>query len=259
MHIEHIGMSATQPNTGAAAAAIGTDSLTTRNAKGKLRAIAAWAKNQVAGFLQLATPTGHDNVRGYRVGVPIGFNIGVLPVGVEMQFQPAETISAQIAGSNTAGDVELASLLMLYDDMPGMSQRLITPQQLESRLEKLTTVDASITATAGPSYGTAEALNSDSDLLLANRDYAVLGATSRTAVHAIHMTGPDLGNARIAVPGDIANPQFTSGFFANLSKATGRGCIPVINSGNKASTLIGVSADENAGTFLTTWYLALLK
>jgi hypothetical protein len=93
---------------------------------------------------------------------------------------------------------------------------------------------------------------------MANRDYAVIGATSRTVVHNICLRGPDLGNVRMAVPG-VLRPEIGSQYFKLLSNLSGGPCIPVINSGNKAATFVGVSTDENAGTFLTTLHLALLK
>jgi hypothetical protein len=259
MNMKLIGISATQPNTGAAGAASTGDSLTIENGKGRISAIAIWAKNQVAGAFQLAFPSGHDTTRGLRASVPIGFNIGILPIGMMLDLQAQETLAPLIIGSNVAGDVEQAFLLMHYADLPGISQRLMTTATVHSRMEKLTAFEATIAAAVGPGYTVEELINADSDLMLANRDYAVLGATSRTAVGAITIRGPDLGNVRIGVPGDIANPQFTAGFFLNLSNATGLPCVPVINSGNRASTWIGVHNDENNGNIITTWYLALLK
>jgi hypothetical protein len=258
MHIELIGATATQPNTGAAAAAIAGDSLTVKNGRGRSRIISAWGGNQVAGFQQIAFPSAHDTTRGYRTGVAIGNSL-VMPLGMAMPVNAQELLSITIAGSNVAGDVEQAYLLMQYDDVPGMSSRLISPAQLESRVQAITTIEASLVSTAGPSYGTPEAINADSDLLRANADYAVLGATVRSDVGAVYMVGPDTANVRIGVPGLSDKHELTSQWFVLMSRAHGLPLIPVINSGNKASTLLGCSANENAGTFLVTWHLALLK
>lgn len=258
MHIELVSATATAPNTGAAAAAIAGDSLTIKNGKGKQRIVAAWAKNQTAGFAQIAFPSGHDTTRGFRVGVLAGSSI-VLPLGMSIPVNAQETLSVNIAGSNTAGDVEQLSMLVAYDDVPGIAGRLISAAQLDSRFEKLTTVEASIVSTGGPSYGTPKAINADSDLLLANRDYAVLGATCRTTCQTAYLYGPDTAQMRIGVPGDSAKPEIMAQWFPLLSRAHGLPMIPVINSGNKASTFLGVTTDENAGTFLVTWHLALLK
>lgn len=259
MHFEVISATAIQPNTGAAGVVIPGDSLTVKNSiGGGVDIIALWSTNQVAGFNQVAFPSGHDTTRGYRAGSFIGVNPVQLPLGQRIPVTPQELLSLTIAGSNVGGDVEQVSMLVRYRNLPGITARLISADQAESRMEKMTTIEASLASTAGPSYGTAEAINADSDLLLANRDYAVLGMSSRTAVHLMHLTGPDIGNVRIAVPG-VLRPEITSQWFMLMSRALGEPLVPVINSGNKNSTMIGVATDENAGTFLVTIYLALLK
>ncbi len=261
MHIEILTAAATAPSTGAAATALAGDSLTIKNctkASGA-RILHAWQTNQAtAGFGQIAFPSGHDTTRGFRAGVQAtNGNLALTPLGVAMPVQPQELLSITIAGSATAGDVENLSMLLHYSDLPGTTQRLMTAADAEKRIERLTTVESSITATAGPSYGTGELINADSDLLLANRDYAVLGATCRTKVHACWMSGPDLGNLRIGCPG-LLEPQVTSQYFLLQSRMHGIKSVPVISSGNKNATTIGVVTDENAGTFLVTWYLGLL-
>lgn len=180
-------------------------------------------------------------------------------MGTDIKVQPQELISVTLGGSNVAGDVEQLTLLAHFQDLPGIEQRLITSAQLDSRVEKLTTIEHSIVSTAGPSYGTPTVITTGSDLLLANRDYAVLGFTGRTAPHAAFFLGPDTANERIACPVELGNESITSQFFILQSRAQGLATIPVISSGNKASTFIGCTTDENAGTFLLTMYLALLK
>jgi len=258
MHLELISATATAPSSGAAASALTGDSLTIKNGRGKTRIVAAWGKRQAAGFSQIAFPSGHDTTRGFRCGLLLGAGL-TIPIGFSIPVNAQELLSLTIAGSATAGDVEQDFLLVHYDDVPGITGRLISPAQLDSRIEKLTTVEASIAATAGPSYGSPEALSADSDLLRANTDYAILGATVRTACGAVYLVGPDTSNVKIAVPGLHDKPELTAQWFVLQSRAHGVPLIPVINSGNKASTLLGVCCDENAGTYLVTWHLAQLK
>lgn len=259
MNIKLLSVTATQPNTGAAGAAIAGDSLTVPNSRTKGRILSMWGTNQVAGFAQIAFPSGHDTTRGHRAGVAIGKNLGILPLGMALFVQPQELMSFTIAGSNVGGDVEQVSALMQFDDLPGIEQRLITAAQLSARTETLTTIEHSAVSTAGPSYGTPVVITQNSDLLQANRDYAILGCTARTACHTVYFYGPDTANDRIGCPIEIGNEAYTSQFFVMQSRAHGLATIPVINSGNKSSTYIGVTTDENAGTFLVTLYLALLK
>jgi len=243
--------------TGAAAAALAGDSLNTRNYGRSPRLVTVWQTNQTAGFGQLAWPTGHDTTRGWRVGVNAADTQIILPLGLSMPITPQETIAATIAATAVAGDVEQMSWLTLYDVDKG--QMLIDWPTVMKRLDRVTTIEsslASVASTYGPAGG--ELINADSDLLLANREYALLGATCRTRVHCIAIAGPDTGNDKIGVPGTL-DYEIGSQFFKLLSNAHGVPLIPVINSGNKGSTSLFVATDENAGTFVVTLHLALLS
>jgi len=257
MHIEIVSASATQPNTGAAGVVFTGDSLVVKNGRGKVRIMSMWQTNQVAGFGQILFPSAHDTTRGYRAGVAIGLTPCLLPVGIEMEVTPQELLSITIAGSNTAGDVENLSMLLKYDNLPGVDQRLMSASEVLSKTKKLTTVETSLVSSAGPGYSGSTVLNSGSDLLRANTDYAVMGMSCRTQVHALTLTGPDTGNVKIGMPGTL-RPELSSSWFMLLSRAFGEALVPVINSGNKASTFVGCATDENAGTFIQTLYLAQL-
>jgi len=261
MHIELLTFTATAPGAaGAAAAAVAGDSLTVKNGiiSAGVAAIALWSTQQTAGFTQVLTPSAHDTTRGYRAGGPVGVNPSLLPMGVALDMQPQETIAATIAGSAVAGDVEQASMLMRYGDLPGVSQRLLTADQVLRNTERITTIEASIVSAAGPGYSGAALINAGSDLLRANRDYAVMGLSCRTPLHAATIIGPDTGNVRIGAP-CTTRMEIQSQWFMLLSRAFGFPAVPVINSGNKGSTFFGCATDEIAGTFVITAYMALLK
>lgn len=250
MHVVLTTSTATQPNTGAAGAAVSGDSLVTRNYRNP--AIAAlWSSRQTAGFCQVAYPTGHDTTRGYRASVASSATDLTLPLGMQLPLTPQEVIAHQLSGSNTAGDVEQDSWLTAYEQDQG--QNWLTWEQVRARMRELTTVEASIVSAAGPNYSGAALINAGSDLLIANRDYAILGATSRTRCHALGIVGPDTGNDRLAVPGWSVQAHIGSRFFAQVF-----GACPVLNSGNRNATNLFVHTDENAGTFIVCWYLALL-
>ncbi|MGV0951683.1 MAG: hypothetical protein ACOYB3_13505, partial [Azonexus sp.] len=157
-----------------------------------------------------------------------------------------------------AGDVEQMGMLIRYKNFPGIAGRLMTEDQVRSRTEKLLTVENSLASTAGPSYGTPEIITTDSDLLRANRDYALMGLTCRTAVHCIYVSAPDFGNVRVGAPG-MLRYDIGSQWFMLESRLHGEPLVPIFNSGNKANVQIGVATDENAGTFVVTAHLALLK
>jgi len=260
MHFELLSWSATQPNTGGAAAAFTGDSLVIKNNIGtKLpHFLSIWAFNQVEGFHQISFPTGHDTTRGWRTVVEANDQSDRHVLGVPFTLTAQEPLTITIAGSNTAGDVETGHALIHYPNLPGIDQKNISWPQLQSRAEKLTTVQASITG-SGAGYSGSELINADSDLLLANRNYAVMGIETVTPVGAVWISGPDTGNVKIGVPGNATKPDVTGGYFALLARAYGEALIPVINSGNRNSTTIGVAMNENAGATIVSLNLALLK
>lgn len=262
MHIETVSFSATAPGAaGAAATALAGDTLNIRNAKpgSAIRALALWATLQGAGFVQYTTPSGHDTTRGYRSRHGVGVNLSA-PLGAPLPFQPQEAISPVIAGSATAGDVELASALMLYEDLPGIdtSRRLKRWDEVQKRIVRMLTVEATIAGAAGPSYGVGELINAESNLLRAYTNYALLGITFGVQCHLGWVSGPDTGNQRVSVPGMANKPEITSQWFAMLSRAYDLPLIPILSSGNKDSTLIGIAQDENVAAIPLSLHLGLI-
>jgi hypothetical protein len=257
MHYEIITAQATQPNTGLAGTANTGDSLTIKNGRGKIHTIAGWSSRQVAGFSQIVVPSGHDTTRNYRAGVAAALGQLVMPLDLQMPLEAQETIASTIAGSNTAGDIELDSFLVYYADFPGINMRSITAQQLEQRTRKYTTVETSITAVVTGQYAEA-AITADSDLLKANSDYAVIGMSSRTGAHSLTLKAPDFGNVRVGCPG-MLRPEVTSQWFVLLSRVHGLPLVPVFNTGNKAQTSVGFVMNETAAATAVTLYLALLS
>jgi len=263
--IELVSYSATAAAVvGTAAAALAGDSLTIKNAnKGKKCDILAWwsTNNTNVGFHQLTFPSAHDTTRNARVGTfagPQGVNPSLLSFGRSVPIVPQELLSLVIGANAVAGDVENGTMLIRYEDMPGQSQRLLTPAQLESQALLYPTIEQAIVSAAGPGYSGTALITATTDLLRANTDYAVLGFTCRTPVHLIGITGPDTSNLRVGCPG-VQRPELTSQWFVALSRLHGEGLIPVINSGNRNSTSFFVATDENAGTFTITAHLAMLK
>lgn len=237
---------------GTAATAATGDSLTTRNFRGP-RIIAGWATaNTNAGFAQVAYPTGHDTTRGYRAGIRAGPTVNpelILPVGMQLPLTPQELLAVTLGGAAVAGDVEQISILTAYDEAQG--QRWETWEAVRSRMRELTTVVATLTAVSS-TYSAGELINAETDLLLANRDYAWLGCTTRVGIHAVGMTGPDTGNDRLMIPGTLRY-DLVHRWWPMIAG----GC-PVINSGNRGSTNLICHTDENAVDPLVTYYLALL-
>lgn len=261
MHIEAVGFSATAPgSSGASASAFSGDSLTTKNVREGSRAVLAalWGKNQTAGWQQVTWPTAHDRTRGFRFPVPASMvSIGVFGFHAP-PLQGQEDITATIAGSATAGDIEIGVALLWYEDVPGIAGRLITAEEARSRVGKITTVFATISAGTSGGWSGEEAITAESDLLLANRDYAVLGAVVQDRCAAVGLRAPDWGGQRIAVPGEPNDSELTSRFFVELAARMGQAAVPVFNSGNKGNVLLDAAQDENGTDVEVAWVLGLL-
>jgi len=256
--IELISYAATQPNTGAAAAAVTGDSLVVKNSKSP-RILNFWGNNQVAGFHQLVYGSAGNTTRGLgRYGVDVLQPALLLACLTGAMIQPLETISATIAGSNTSGDVETGTILMGYDDLPGVAQRLITLEQLRARDDgRPDTISATLTGAAA-GYTGEELITAESDLLVAGHDYAVLGISTTVECGAVYVYGPDTGNLKVGCPGDATGNDSAS-FFVRMAAQYDRPMIPVINADNKSNTRLGFLQNENNVTPYVTLHLARLK
>jgi len=258
---ESIGYTVTAPGaTGTAAAAVAGDSLTIKNSKNP-RIMNLVHDGQVTnGWVQVVYPTAHDTTRGIgRLSTVVGEVTPRMPMGLPLDITPQETMSITVTGSATAGDVESGIIFMSYDELPGLAQRMISWQQLQSRMEKQTTLQFTIDITAGGAWNGSELISADSDLLQANRDYAVIGIEFSVECAGVSIKGPDTGNLRMAVPGSIEFADMSNQWFALMARAYGESCIPIVNSANKSSTFLEGLQDENIADITGSVILALLK
>jgi len=260
MHLELITASTTAAgSSGAAAAAVTGDSLTIKNSKGPGQILALWNQNQADGWVQIVKPSGHDTTRGVRQVVDSANIMNLLAAGIPLGVEPQELLSVTIAGSATAGDVENAMMQVWYEDLPGVQGRFITWQELQKRanMMKLNTIQATLTGAAA-GYTGSELITAESDLLQANKDYAVLGITTNIPCGAVYIYGPDTAYQKCAVPGGVSEADYGRDWFCSLARAFDRPLIPIINSGNKASTYFGFVQNENNISPQVSMLLAIL-
>lgn len=237
------------------------NSLTVRNAvqNSKIELLNMWSDNQAAGILRLRSPQFHDNVQGIRYRIPASDPDPLLPETTRQMLMSQDTLVAELSGSATAGDIETASFLVFYDDLPGISARMISEDDLKSRSVAIVTVENSIaTGTAG-GYSGEEAINAEFDLLKANTDYAILGYAVDTECASVRYRGADFGNLGIGGPGQVDDKRITSEWFVRLSRLIGVPLIPIFNSANKAGLLIDCAQDENGADVIVTTILAELS
>ncbi len=203
--------------------------------------------NNVAGVLRLHSPRMHDNVQGIRTQVIAATPLPLLSHLPLQRLFPQDTLIEEISGSGVAGNIETGVLMIYYEDLPGIAARFMSPDDLQRRAVNILTVEVDVAPGVGGGYTGSSALNKNFDLLIANTDYAVIGATFSATVGVATIKGPDTGNLRQAIPGLSTMPQLTKDWFWRLSTWSRLPLIPIINSANKAATFIEGVATQ-AGT-----------
>lgn len=218
----------------------------------------AWAFTNTNLLLRVRSPRMHDqsqNLRFQPVAATPRPLIGLQP---SQRLYSQDNIIAEISGG--AAEVDAASLLVFYKNLPGVAARLHSWSEVEPLVQNLTTVEVDpVSSATACNYGAAVALNSAFDTLIRNVDYAILGYECSTVGLTFGIRGADTGNLRIGGP--LYNQtELTSSWFVSLSQANSNApTIPVINSANVAAVLCDVVAQAVSTTFKVGINLAQLK
>jgi len=236
------------------------NSLTVRNTAltADIRLIDMWAFNNAAGIFRIRSPKLHDNVQGIRYRVVGSDPISLIPHGAWQKLTPQDTLIAEISGSAVGGQIEQGQALIWYSDLPGSNARLANWADIVGRIVNYLTVEVAITSGAGGGYTGQVAINSTFDLLQANTDYAVLGATTDVLCGAVRITSPDFANFGVGVPGYLNNRNFVARYFKEMNLLLGVPTIPIFNSANKNGTLVDVVQNQAAAAVNTNIVLAQL-
>ncbi len=218
--------------------------------------VTGWALGATAGITRLRSPRLHDNVQGIRTKYTAAQSGPTIPRPFLQKLYAQDLLVAEMTGG--AAETDLASFLIYYTDLPGSAGRFMTADQVDARGVNILSNEVSLVsgATLGD-YSGAVALNSSFDLLKANTDYAVIGYLTDTMVGTVGLRGPDVGGVRVGMPG-TTDRNVTREWFTELSRFTGLPTIPVINSANKAGTIIDVAHTANAVTTIVDFILVEL-
>jgi len=237
------------------------NSLTVRNTSltADIRMFDMWAFNNAAGIFRIRSPKLHDNVQGIRYRIDANDPNGLFPRGSWQKLTPQDTLIAEISGSATGGQIEQGFANIWYQDLPGSNSRLANWSDIVGRVVNYLTVEVAITSGAGGGYTGQVAINSTFDLLQANTDYAILGATVDTLCGAIQIVGPDLGNLGVGIPGLLNNRNLMARYFKEMNQQLSVPCIPVFNSANKNGTLVSVVQNQAAAAVNTNIVLCQLR
>jgi len=234
------------------------DTLTIRNTSKKVSLLAAWQQRQAAGVSRIVSPLLHDNVRGIQFGGPAGFGFGCSGRPLQ-EVYAQDVLSISGSGSGVAGDIEQTAILVRYDDLPGIDGNFIGADDFYKRALNVIGVRQSVASVATGQYGASASIVALDDVLKANTEYAFLGIQMPNGnVTAVGVRSPDWGNLRVGVPAQNDGYRYRR-YFLGLAVDTGLRCIPVFNSANKATTLVDMAGNENAGTSTPTIMLAELS
>jgi hypothetical protein len=214
-----------------------------------------WGGNSAnACDFSLRSPSFHDNTRGLRSAFMFNPTLSgadgdpqmLLPPRVTQPLYASDVITEEVNG--TATNNVGAAFLAYFENLPGCDQRLITFDEVRARAVNNVGIRVSVTAGAAGDYGATRALNADDDRLIANTDYALLGATSQLPCCTLGVVGPETSGRKIAMPLHW-NELISADWFVWLSRKYGIPAVPVFNSNNKGNILL--SAADPGGAIAT--------
>lgn len=234
-------------------------SVRSANVSSKISLLSAWGFNQVAGVLRVRSPRLHDNVQGIRMRVAAALTLPMYPSIISTTFQQGlvaqDTLIVEQTGSGVVGQIETGSLLVYYDDLPGIAARLIDTATVKKFGVNMMGQEVPITTGVAGGYSGQVAINVSNDNFKANTDYALLGGMVDTRKGTVRIQGVDVGNVGVGFPAEPTIREETASWFAALSDNFGLPLIPVLNSANKNAILVDATDNQVGGAFVVTLFL----
>lgn len=218
------------------------------------------AFNATAGEFRITSPRLHDQAQGIRQRITAALAAPLAPgynnSAFAQRLYAQDNLTLQLSGGGA--EIDVASLLIGYDDLAGIAGRFIDSATLKKSGVALLTAEVTVTAVTTGNFGGAVAINSSFDTLIANTDYAVIGGLTDTRGGAVGITAVDFGNLRLGFPCEPSLRDVTSNWFQGLSTTFNAPYIPVFNSANKTTTLIDVQTNGAGGTYIINLILVQL-
>ena len=189
------------------------------------------------GLVRVRSPYLSDNVQGIRYAAAAGIQDDLLSLIGTQNLIPQDTLTVEVTGG--AAEFDGALLTTYYDDLSGASPKLKMPGDIAGAAQYLTTWEVASAAPATEGAWGNTIITTLYDESQANRWYAIMGYVVDVPVLGVALNGADTSNFNIGGPG-VTEPYRTKAYFADLSMALGKPCIPVFNSANKGNTNVAV-------------------
>ena len=217
-----------------------------------------------AGEFDIRSPDFHDNTRGLRMAAMFNPTLSgadgdpqlFLPSFVRQPLYASDTLTAEVNG--TATDNAGLAWLAYFENLPGADQNLYRWEEIEGRIVNTLGIRVSVTSGASGDYGSNRLLNQDDDRLIANTDYAILGATSQLPCCTLAFTAPETSGRKIGLPLHWSE-HLAGGFFVDVANKYRIPAIPVINSNNKGNVVFQAADPGGAIATAATIIMAELS
>lgn len=235
------------------------DSYTVRSTdmNADIELLQAWAFTTTNLLLRIRSPRMHDQAQNMRYLPVASQPYPLMPWGCPQKLYSQDPLTVEITGGGA--EVDMASLLVYYNNLPGVAARLHTYAEIKPLIQNIVSIEVDLTSSGTScNYSAALALNANFDTLIRNVDYAILGYTCPTAGGTLGITGVDTGNLRVGGP-LVALPFLTNNWFVYLSSLYGKPFIPVINSANVAGVNLDVACQATSTSFKVGVNLAQLS
>jgi len=202
----------------------------------------------------------HDQTYGMRMASPAASSfaptttpVALSPLGFDQPIYSADVLSVKVNGTST--NKVNVTCVVYYPDLPGVAFNGVTSQYVKANTKYLVGVNVQPTAGAGD-WGTSVVLNSQTGLLHAGRQYAVLGFTAQQAIQAVGIQGIDTGNLRVGGP-VTGDPNIDAYMFSRLADNYNAPLIPVIQANNQGAINV-YAANLSSGAVVLDIQLAEL-
>lgn len=186
---------------------------------------------------QIKSPLMHDNVTGltWQPGeIPSQF---MLPPEYGIHLQPNDTLI--VNGAIAAAGTIVMGIVVYYEDVKGADAQLVNWEDIKGLIKYTKSVQVNLGAIAVGAWTDTPITNTENQLH-ANKYYAVLGYQVDPAVDIVGFKGVATGNMRACGPGPVSSLDISE-YFLYLSQQSGRPCIPVFNSNDRAAFYVSAA------------------